>query len=99
MADHMGKDVVDVDRDVLAWIRTVAVTALVVMVGFAAIAVISGRAYASLPAALSGNRPNAAQLAPMTNPHGPDPACVACHRGHTGNDSALLDATEADNAV
>ena len=98
MADYMGKDVVDVDRDVLAWIKSVTVTALVVIVGFAALSVITGRAYASLPAAISGSR-SSAQLAPMTNPHGPSPACVACHRGHTGRDAGLLDAAQADNAV
>jgi predicted CXXCH cytochrome family protein len=88
-----------VDRDVFAWVRSVIITAIVVMLGFAAIALIGGRAYASLPAAIPGSHSNTAQLAPMTNPHGPNPACVACHRGHTGNDAALLDATTADSAV
>lgn len=97
-AGSLDEDVANVDRDVVAWVRSVAITAIVVMLGFAVVAVITGRAYASLPAAISGNR-SIAQLAPMTNPHGPDPACAACHRGHTGSDSALLDATAADNAV
>src|SRR5512143_686224 len=100
IADHRrGKEVVGVDRDVLAWMKSVAITALVVMLGSAAVAVITGHAYADLPAALSGSRTNAGLLAPITNPHGPSPACVACHRGHTGNDSGLLDATQANNAV
>ena len=93
------RDVADVDRDVVTWVRSIAITAMVVILGFAAVSVITGRAYASLPSAISGSRSNAAQLAPMTNPHGANPACVACHRGHTGNDAGLLDATEANNAV
>ena len=50
-------------------------------------------------AAISGSHANAGAPAPVRNPHGPDPACVACHRGHTGDDSGLLDATQGDNAV
>ena len=87
------------DRDVVAWVRNVVITAIVATIGIAAIAVITGHAYASLPAPLAGSHRNADLLAGMASPHGPSPACAACHRGHTGDSPDLLVAGESDSAI
>jgi predicted CXXCH cytochrome family protein len=88
-----------VNRDTLGWLRDVTVTVLVVMVGFAVLAVISARAYASLPGVSNALPPSVNAIIGTQNPHGANPACATCHRGHVGSDQNLLPASEADNAV
>ena len=85
-------------RDALGWIRDVTVTAIVVTLGFIALAVVTGHAYATLPVAAPG-RPavNAEYAAP--NPHGQEPACAYCHRAHTATDPPLLVAAEGDSSI
>ena len=86
--------------DVIGWMRDVAVTALVVTLGFIAFAAVTGRAYASLPgidppsqsAVTAGSRET-------TSPHGPEPACAACHRSHTGIAGSLLSQAASDSSI
>jgi predicted CXXCH cytochrome family protein len=78
--------------------RDVAVTACVVTLGLAALAAVSGRAYASLPGVGAAASPSASS-AVATSPHGPEPACAACHRAHTALSSPLLVESESDSSV
>jgi predicted CXXCH cytochrome family protein len=78
--------------------RDVAVTALVVTLGFVALAVVTGHAYASLPIG-SPARPSPATLGGIASPHGPEPACAACHLTHTATDPALLTGSQTDSSI
>lgn len=84
-------------RDAYGWIRDVAVTALVVTLGFIALAVVTGHAYATLPVAGPG-RPATSESA-VQSPHGAEPACASCHRAHTASDPPLLLAADGDSSV
>jgi len=95
----MGEDRCDVKRDTLGWLRDVTVTALVVIVGFAALSVVSGHAYASLPGASRAASPSADAIIGTENPHGPNPTCATCHRGHTGTDPNLLVVSDTDSTI
>lgn len=77
--------------------RQVATTALVVALGFVALAVVTGHASNALPMAAPG-RPTSPQSA-VQSPHGPEPACAACHRAHTATDPMLLVAAEGDSSI
>lgn len=86
-------------RDAVGWMRDVAVTAIVVTLGFVALAAVTGRAYASLPGIDPQARPAASSIPEATSPHGPEPACAACHRAHTAIEGSLLTAAEADSSI
>lgn len=85
-------------RDVFGWTRDVAVTALVVTLGFIALAVVTGHAYAGLPAAAPGRLATSAEST-VASPHGPEPACAACHRSHIATNAPLLVAAATDSSV
>ncbi len=79
--------------------RDVAITAIVVTLGFVVLAAVTGRAYASLPGTGAPARPAASGSPEATSPHGPEPACAACHRAHTAIEGSLLTAAEADSSI
>jgi predicted CXXCH cytochrome family protein len=86
--------------DVIGWMRDVAVTALVVTLGFITFATVTGRAYASLPGIDPPSRSAVTAAGrETTSPHGPEPACAACHRSHTGVASSLLSQDSSDSSV
>ena len=82
----------------LVWLRDVAITATVVVVGFSALGAITGHAYVGLPLAASAGVSSAPQAA-IVSPHGPQPDCAACHRAHVAPDPELLVAAEADSSI
>jgi predicted CXXCH cytochrome family protein len=79
--------------------RDVVITALVVMLGFIALSGVTGQAYASLPGVAAPARPSPGLLDSMKSPHGPQPACAACHRTHTAISSPLLVESQSDSSV
>ena len=86
-------------RNALRWMRDVAITAFVVTLGFFALSAVTGQAYAGLPGVAAPARPSAGALAAIQSPHGPQPACAACHRAHTAVGSPLLVESQADSSV
>jgi len=87
-----------VNDDTFRRIRDVAVTALVVVLGFVGVSAIGGRVYAELPMA-EPQAPGVATQAVVENPHGADPACSACHRTHGAVAGTLLAASQADGGI
>jgi predicted CXXCH cytochrome family protein len=71
----------------------------VVTLGLAALAAVTGRAYASLPGVAAPARPAASSSTVATSPHGAEPACAACHRAHTALSNPLLAEGQADSSV
>jgi predicted CXXCH cytochrome family protein len=86
------------NRDVISWIRQVAVTAVAVTLGFIALSVVTGHAYVGLPAGVQLSRPLSAG-ADIQSPHGADPACASCHRTHTAFSAPLLVESQSDSSV
>ncbi|MDE3095365.1 MAG: hypothetical protein KGK07_05095 [Chloroflexota bacterium] len=82
------------------WRRTrgLALTAIVAALGLAALAVVTGNAYAGLPPAWP-SAPQATTAPAVGSPHGAAPACAACHRTHTAAGAPLLAAAEADSSI
>ena len=87
------------ERDRRGWLLDVAVTAVVVIGGFAALTVVTGHAYASLPGATRSSSPAVSAIIGTQSPHGPTPACATCHRGHTATDPNLLVASDNDSTI
>jgi predicted CXXCH cytochrome family protein len=84
--------------DTFRWFRDVAITATVVVLGFAVLATVTGHAYAGLPGAAPQPAPPAA-AEDVVDPHGPEPACSACHRSHGAPEVSLLAAAHADSGM
>ncbi|MBI5287694.1 MAG: hypothetical protein HY873_01840 [Chloroflexi bacterium] len=83
----------------LRWLRDVAIAIVVMTAGLIALGTITNQAYAGLPLADSGPRSPSTQAATEESPHGAQPVCASCHRGHTAPEGSLLLAGSAGIAV
>lgn len=83
----------------LRWLRDVAIAIVVMTAGLIALGTITNQAYAGLPLADSGPRSPSTQAGPEASPHGAQPVCASCHRGHTAPEGSLLLAASAGIAV
>lgn len=86
-------------KNAFRWMRDVTVTAFVVTLGIGVLAAVTGQASASLPGVAAPPAPAARVLAPVQSPHGPEPACAACHRTHTAVSNPMLVESQADSSV